>query len=138
VSLVITYPLNEKIKLSGTWVYGTGNAVNLPNREYSMVTPESNVYHEIATSTRRIDDYEGMNEFRMQPYHRLDVGIQFFKEKKRGGRTWEVSFYNAYNRKNPFYYYTKQTDYDQEKPRTKLMKVSLFPIVPSVSYTRSF
>jgi hypothetical protein len=29
----------------------------------------------------------------------------FHKQKRWGERTWEISVYNAYNRKNPFFYY---------------------------------
>jgi hypothetical protein len=41
----------------------------------------------------------------MGAYHRMDIGIQFHKKKRWGERTWEISFYNAYNRKNPFFYF---------------------------------
>ena len=54
-----------------------------------------------------VNDYGEKNNFRMKAYHRMDIGIQFHKAKRWGERIWEISFYNLYNRKNPFYYYTE-------------------------------
>ena len=34
ISVVGTYKISDHITLSGTWVYGTGNAVTLPLSEY--------------------------------------------------------------------------------------------------------
>jgi len=77
---------------------------------------------------------ENKNDFRMGAYHRLDVGIQFHKKKKWGERIWEISFYNIYNRKNPFFYYQNFDEYDVGK----LKQVSLFPIIPSITYSFKF
>ena len=86
-----------------------------------------------------VNDFGEKNSFRMKPYHRLDVGIQFHKEKKWGERIWEISFYNLYNRKNPFYYYTEyKSDKDTGKEYGLLKQVSLFPIIPSVTYSFRF
>jgi hypothetical protein len=95
------------------------------------------------------NDLSEKNNFRMAPYHRLDLGIQFHKMKKWGERTWEISIYNAYNRKNPFYYYTTSKitqGWAYDGPRRYkaswqegiLKQVSLFPIIPSVTYSFKF
>src|SRR5664280_1843684 len=42
------------------------------------------------------------NNFRYDPYHRLDFGVNFNKQKKHGRRTWNISVYNLYNQLNPF------------------------------------
>jgi hypothetical protein len=81
------------------------------------------------------NDYGEKNGFRMAPYHRLDVGIQFTKVKKRYTRTFELSFYNAYNRWNPFFYYIER---GQTATQNKLMQITLFPILPSVSWSWKF
>ena len=75
----------------------------------------------------------------MEAYHRLDLGLQFHKEKKSGTQTWEISVYNAYNQANPFFYYGSS----EENGRTgevnvSMKKVTLFPLIPSVSYTFKF
>jgi len=136
ISLAGTYKLNNHITLSGTWVYGTGNAVTLPVSAYS--SPD---YAQIFISKEQrgynVKEYGERNNYRMAPYHRLDLGIQFHKEKKWGDRVWEISVYNAYNRKNPFFY---NIEYHSSYGRsyTRLKQVSLFPIIPSISYSFKF
>ena len=73
----------------------------------------------------------------MKPYHRLDLGIEFRKEKKWGESIWEVSVYNAYNRLNPFFYYN---DYVTRDGTTYgvLKQISLFPVIPSVTWSFRF
>lgn len=138
ISVVAIYKLKEntekkkKVTLSGTWVYGTGNALTLPRAQYissphaSGETPQG--------FNQSINDYGNRNDFRMAPYHRLDFGVQFHKEVKRGSRTWEISFYNVYNRQNPFFYF----DNVKENGDRVLSQVTLFPIIPSVSYSFKF
>lgn len=136
-SVVAIYKLKEnqeerkKITLSATWVYGTGNALTLPKSQYLAqphTTNANNFYYQT------INEYGDRNDYRMAPYHRLDFGIQFHRGLKRGERTWEISFYNLYNRKNPFFYYISTDNYGERK----LKQVSLFPLIPSVSYSYKF
>lgn len=135
VSVVGIYQLKEntekgkRITLSATWVYGTGNAITLPESQYNASTNTEN-----GNYYTRVSDYSAMNDFRMAPYHRMDIGAQFHKTKKRGERTWEISFYNLYNRQNPFFYYSDTN----ENGNTILKQVSLFPILPSISYSFKF
>lgn len=78
--------------------------------------------------------YGERNSFRMRSYHRLDLGVNFRKQAKWGERTINLSIYNAYNRRNPFFYEI-QTDWWSNR---KLVQYSLFPIIPSVSYNFKF
>jgi outer membrane receptor protein involved in Fe transport len=142
ISVVAIYKLRDNITLSGTWVYGTGNAVTLPMSEYYAP------YHKLETYVRtnqyfddtygvlysmQAEEFRDKNNFRMKPYHRLDIGIQFRKEKKWGERTWEISVYNAYCRLNPFFYY-----YEGTQVLGRLKQVSIFPVIPSFSYSFKF
>jgi hypothetical protein len=156
ISVVATYKLNDHITLSGTWVYGTGNAVTVPASQYYSYQPYPGSYQMPSYFTgpntpygMYVNDLSEKNNFRMAPYHRLDLGIQFHKMKKWGERIWEISVYNAYNRKNPFYYYndTKTVPtYVYEGPKRVLIlidygilrQVSLFPVIPSVTYSFKF
>ena len=148
ISLVGIYKLNKNIILSGTWVYGTGNAVTLPLSEYTapvhfqddLRDPSDPGYYEnhyTSSSGPVVKDYSQKNNFRMSPYHRLDLGIQFHKEKKWGERIWEISVYNVYNRKNPFYYYVQYNSVNG-KEYGVLNQVSLFPVIPSFTYSFRF
>ncbi|MCX6321614.1 MAG: TonB-dependent receptor [Bacteroidia bacterium] len=142
ISFVSIYKLSDHITLSGTWVYGTGNAVTLPTSEYTAQRHLDDYHYYPGqqygyVSGRPVNDYSVKNNFRMKAYHRLDIGIQFHKEKKWGERIWEISVYNVYSRKNPFYYYS---DYKiiNNKEYGILKQVSLFPIIPSFTYSFKF
>lgn len=137
LSVVGIYKANDHITVSATWVYGTGNAVTLPQAEYMAGQHEPDVnngYGGFGQSMWFVNDYGEKNSFRMAPYHRLDFGIQFHKELKHCVRTFEVSVYNAYNRKNPFFYYINESS----SGKHSLYQVSLFPIIPSVSWSWKF
>lgn len=138
ISIVALYKLSEKINFSGTWVYGTGNAVTLPLSEYPAY------YHNF----RGINDYfpkswfsanefGEKNNFRMNPYHRLDIGVQFHKKKQWGERIWEISVYNTYCRFNPFFYYSEKETVNN-KDYGVLRQASLFPVIPSITYSFKF
>jgi hypothetical protein len=87
------------------------------------------------------------NNFRMPDYHRLDLGVNFHKQKKHGERTWSISTYNTYNQKNPFLVYVKSKYKEVYNPETKtyqvaevksLTKLTLFTVIPSISYAYKF
>jgi hypothetical protein len=147
ISIAFTHQINEKIDISGTWVYGTGNAVTLAIMEFpSMEIP----YTDSWFANENLKDYGGRNNYRMPAYHRLDLGINLHKKKKNGIRTWSFSIYNAYNNLNPFLleWNMKQGDYIYNSvtgevvlegdPEMILQKLSIFPFIPSISYSFKF
>lgn len=95
ISVVGIYKINDHITLSCTWVYGTGNAITLPISSYGVEyhaapgtpqsQPGSGTNVQIGQSqlgdVSRVNDYGKKNSFRMSPYHRMDIGIQFQKIK---------------------------------------------------------
>jgi hypothetical protein len=137
ISLVGIYELKKRVTLSGTWVYGTGNALTMPQGSYN--NPNHDVREPNSSYSISSTVYGDKNSFRMAAYHRLDMGIQFHKKKKWGERTWEVSLYNAYSRQNPFFYYLDRGNFSSSTSgNTRLKQVSLFPIIPSFSYSFKF
>lgn len=142
-SVVLIYALRPRITLSATWVYGTGNALTLAQGNYNVIDQS---YGRIAgtVSDRYLfpsaELYGPKNSFRMRAYHRLDVGATFTKPVKHGERIWRVGAYNAYSRHNPYYiYYSGGSNDNYFTPgQKKLYQLSLFPILPAVSYERSF
>lgn len=138
-SVVAIYQLTKDITLSGTWVFSSGNAMTLPMESYDAVL---NDYAYSGNSGYNIPLYVTSfgpkNSFRMKPYHRLDFGVQFHKKLKKGERTWEFSIYNAYNRKNPFFYYLNTETDGSGNTKNTLKQVSLFPLIPSISYNYKF
>lgn len=137
VSIVAQYEISDRIDIAGTWVYGTGNAVTLANSTYKILTPRGE-----GTSGREIEDYQEKNNFRMGAYHRMDIGINFTKEKAKHTRTWSFGAYNAYNRRNPYLLFIdNDVTYNQNNERiaSKNLKAqSLFPVVPYFSYSFKF
>lgn len=133
-SAVGIYEVGKKFTLSATWVYGTGNAISLPVAEFFAIQHNPQVTNPLAISGLTVNEYGGRNQFRMSPYHRLDIGLQYTKKRKHFENTWELSFYNAYNRKNPYFYYVTTTSSGERK----LKQISMFPILPSISYSFRF
>ena len=136
VSFVMTHRFSKRFDVGLTWVYGTGNAVTVPTQNVEIA--------QITDTYQWMNTYEyfgARNNYRMPSYHRMDVGFNFHKQKKHGIRTWNLSFYNAYSRQNPFFIYFEQTS-DAEYQRTGnsrvLKQISLFPIIPSISYSYKF
>jgi hypothetical protein len=140
ISIVISHKLNDHIDMGLTWVFGTGNATTLGYEKYPAYfqtkygqTNPNNYYYD--QEEPDITYYENRNNFRMPSYHRLDLGVNFHKEKKWGKRTWSLSIYNVYNRKNPF---MLKWEKDHATNKYKLMQISLFPIIPSITYRFEF
>lgn len=130
VSFVLNQRINDHIDLGVTWVYGSGNAVTLPLEKYASLSS----FWYADPYFKGIEYFENRNSYRMPAYHRLDLGINFKKDTKWGERVWSLGAYNVYNRKNPFY-----LQFDNElvsgKFITVLKQYSLFPIIPSISYS---
>jgi hypothetical protein len=78
--------------------------------------------------------YGSRNNYRMAAYHRLDLSINRHKKKKWGRVTWSFGAYNAYGRKNPYFLYFSNNEFN----RRQLKQVSLFSLVPSISYNFKF
>ena len=122
-SIVLTYDVSEKVSFSANWVFGSGQAISIPEYQYVVPSPFG--------STMPIGQADSKNSYRMPNYHRLDLGMTFKKKKKWGERSWNIGVYNAYNRLNPFFV-------DIDEYEGKVRQISLFPIIPSISYNFKF
>ena len=151
VSVVGIYEINPQVTFSATWVYATGNAFDLATGRFPVIR-HSPFGDEIPLDFmwwNSANIYDKKNSFRAAAYQRLDLGLQFHKTRSYFGhdvrRTIELGAYNAYSRKNPFFYYW-QTRYDdpyidgsgQDQGSRNLMQVSLFPMIPSISVNFKF
>lgn len=125
LSVVATYEINNRWKLSSVFVFGTGNAISLPERFYFVD----------GTLTQ---EFSRINAYRMAPYHRLDLSATYtpkHKKQRRFTSNWVFSIYNAYSRLNPyFYYYDQQGSAADGTLSVTAKQVSLFPIIPSVTW----
>ncbi len=124
-----------------TWVYRTGYPLTIEDESYRSVFGffrEDNTQH-YYSDYGEIDHFENRNNYRMPDYHRLDVGINFHKKKKRVDRTWSFGLYNAYGRNNPFMIYN-DTEWDEttQQEVTRLKQLSIFNIIPYVRWSIKF
>ncbi len=129
LSVVATYELNNKWKLSSVFVYATGNAASLPERFYLI--------EGVLTQ-----QYSSINKYRLPSYHRLDISAVYTpvpKRPKKVSSNWVFSLYNAYSRRNPYFFYFDQTGsaFDGSL-QVQAKQVSLFPVLPSVTYNFKF
>ncbi len=150
ISLVGIYDIKPNITVSAVWVFGTGNALTVPLSRYNGYSNfntrfgANNAINNTSTPVsqlfagRAVQEYGEKNTFRAEPYHRLDLGIQFSKKKRRHERTWEISIYNAYNRKNPFFYQLNTKVDANNQTINILQRYSIFPVIPSFSYNFKF
>ena len=136
------HKFSDKIDVSASWVFSTGQAVTLGFHEYASADSPSYDYGIYRPVTYPY--ISSRNNFRYNNYHRLDLGINFHKITRRGNqRTWNISLYNAYCRMNPFHVSVWNESYidpesGTEKSKRVLKQETLFPIIPSVSYTIKF
>ncbi|MBL0883099.1 MAG: TonB-dependent receptor [Chitinophagaceae bacterium] len=125
MSIVGTYELSKKWKVSGVFVYGTGNATSLPERFYfvgGVLTQE----------------YSRINAYRMKPYHRMDLSFTYTptpKKVRKYTSNWVFSLYNAYSRLNPYFiYFDQEGQASNGDLRVTARQVSLFPVIPAVTW----
>lgn len=127
ISLAGNYSTGGRWNLSMVFIYVSGNAFTLPIGRYVI---EGNL----------INQYGKVNNYRMPDYHRLDLSATRTVTTRAGNlSSWDFSVYNLYNRANPFYiYFETNGDPDSYQLEVKPVIVSLFPIVPSVSWRFEF
>lgn len=125
--MAVVHQVSKRFQVSADWIYGTGVATTFPVAVYQD------------NNGREIEVYNGRNDYRLPAYHRMDVGLKWMKQKKRHEKAWVLNIYNVYNRLNAFYIY-RTTDYDRATNTYKntFSKVTLFPIIPSISYQFKF
>lgn len=130
-NFVLNEQVSDKWTFSIQWVFRTGTPVTVPVSRYSVINYAwYNGYYDFNSEGHV---YNGRNSYRFLNYHRLDVGVTYKKEKKKGVAEWNFSIYNAYGRINPSYYEYDHNTYNNNS--TRIRAISLFPFLPSVSYS---
>ena len=143
-SLVGQYQISKRVNVGAVFVYATGNSISLPERRWFSL--EEN---------RVITVWSKRNQYRLNPYHRLDISLtidsktfkkkvnietnKIEKVKKKVTSSWNFSVYNAYNRANPYFiFFNFSGDPVQGTAEFGASQVSLFPILPSVTWNFKF
>ena len=130
------WQVTPRIDLSATFVFATGGTTTLPVRQTAFLAPGDQYVHSA-------DFVEHRNNYRLPSSHHLNVGANFHRKKRHGERIWTLGVYNVYNQMNPnlvFMHYETKRATPESEPVTNLVmeKVTILPIVPSVSYTYQF
>ena len=142
LSIVTSYKVNERWTISGSFIYATGNTLTLPTSWY--VQNQSLLFN-----------YGQRNSTRMAPYHRLDLSATWYgreykdkidvetgkiiKVKKKLRTNVAISIYNVYNRANPYFLYVDNDgDFLAGDFEITVKQVTLFPILPSITWNFEF
>ncbi len=138
-NIVFNHHFNEHVNFSATWMISSGSPITLAEGKYNSPDNYSNNwngnYFQTGATLEETFFYAGKNRYRTELYHKLDVAMQFQKQKKNGERTWSISIYNVYCRFNAFFY---RYEVNSVTGVTELHKVALFPFIPSIGYSRKF
>lgn len=123
LSIVCMYKLNDKWDINACWKFNTGQALTAPSAKYQI----DNSYYYY---------YNERNGYRTPCYHRLDIGANYTIKKQKYTSQWSFGIYNLYNRRNP---YMMGFENDSSQPSgIQAYKLSLFGIIPSISYNIKF
>lgn len=144
LSVVLQYDLSDRINIGAVFVYATGNSITLPERRWFSL--EEN---------RIITVWSERNAYKLDPYHRVDISLTIDAKpfrtvvnkqtneatqiKKKVTSSWNFSVYNVYNRANPYFiFFDYSGDPSQGTVDFGANQVSLFPILPSITWNFKF
>lgn len=133
ISFVLSQHFSEKFDVSGTIKYSSGNYVTLGLQSFKGFSEFDS----------RLPYFPARNNYQLPAYFRVDTGANFHKKLKHGVRTWNLSIYNVTNAMNPFYLFVKTHKYNDPVSSKVITeksfnKITIFPIIPSVSYSYKF
>ena len=123
ITLMAKHKFSKRFELYGAWNYHTGNRITLSSHQAPDGT---NIYIE-------------PNNVKLPDYHRLDLGMNFVKNTKRGNTSiWNLSIYNAYCRTNPIAALDDYLSLDGKELAYYGSAIGIIPIIPTFSYTLKF
>ncbi len=124
ISINSEYRINKKLKIVGNFIFQTGQPTNYPNSQYTYMN-------------LNVPNYGKRNSKRLPNYHRMDVNLTFNPEKKnkKVESSWVFGIYNLYNRDNASSIIFRRNN---ETLKNEAVQISIFGIVPSVTYNFKF
>lgn len=129
LTFVANYNVNKRLTAGLVFIYATGRTFTPLERLYLI---DGNFQ----------TDYGPRNSQRLEPYHRMDFSLTWTPKgntEKKFKSNWVFSIYNLYNRKNTFFTYTDyESDLEAGTATAKAYKVSIFPILPSITWNFNF
>ena len=124
ISINSEYRINKKLKIVGNFIFQTGQPTNYPNSQYTYMN-------------LNVPNYGKRNSQRLPNYHRMDVNLTLNPEKKnkKVESSWVFGIYNLYNRDNASSIIFRRNN---ETLKNEAVQISIFGIVPSVTYNFKF
>ncbi|MCX7547470.1 TonB-dependent receptor [Xanthomarina sp. F1114] len=125
ISVTASYDLTTKWFFNLNFILQTGQPSTYPNAQYEY-------------NGLNIPNYGLRNEYRLPTYNRLDISATYVPkpDKNKGWQSeWVFGIYNVYNRKNAASISFQQ---NEETRVNEAVRLSIFGIVPSVSYNFKF
>lgn len=138
LSLTSELKLSESWSFAAIWQYNSGKPITVPTAIFinPMRNSQDNYY--------RGSDFQQVvterNNYRTKPFHKLDVSFihNYKTRKKHLDGSISLGIYNVYNRANAFIYYIDTVE-NTDKTYTPVLKsMSMFPILPSFSWSLKF
>lgn len=123
LSVTAIYRLSDKWNFSGSWIFLSGQPLTVPDVKYEL--SGTTCYY-----------YSQRNGYKTPPTHRLDLSATYTHTGKKFTYEWSFGVYNAYARYNPYVVYFE--DDDTKPSGTRAVQLSLYGLIPSVSYTLKF
>lgn len=125
LSLSVTYTPSKKWQWNANFIAQTGQPVTYPIGQYEFMGT-------------RVPNYGKRNAQRLPFYHRLDIAATLTPKKNSARKlqgSWVFGIYNIYNRRNAATISFKE---DRETGNNQAYRLSIFGIVPSVTYNIQF
>ncbi len=125
LSLNVSYNHSKKWKWDANAILQTGQPITYPLGQYEFM----------GTS---VPSFGQRNGQRLPAYHRIDVAATLTPKKQQDKKikaSWVFGIYNIYNRRNAATISFKQ---DPETGKNQAYKLSIFGIIPSVTYNIRF
>ena len=124
ISINSEYRINKKLKIVGNFIFQTGQPTNYPNSQYTYMN-------------LNVPNYGKRNSQRLPNYHRMDVNLTLNPENKnkKVESSWVFGIYNLYNRDNASSIIFRRNN---ETLKNEAVQISIFGIVPSVTYNFKF
>ena len=144
IAAQLNFLVNKHIELGAAWVYGSGNMVTLPlqyaNSWNALQYYDNNVHNGASApqTGEELSVYSGKNGYRLPSYQHLDLSFIYKMKVKKLEHLFNVSIYNVYNHFNVFAVYSTYGVDANGNGITAYKKLSLFPFLPSFSYTVKF
>ncbi|UUV21370.1 TonB-dependent receptor [Paenimyroides aestuarii] len=126
LSVVANYEYSKKWSFSAAFVLQSGRPVTYPDGKYEFLGFQ-------------VPNYNKRNNYSMPAFHHLDLSATYTPSKNENRKwqsEWVFGIYNVYNRKNAASISFRTVEGSNNL--TETTKLSIFGIVPSVTYNFKF